>query len=302
MVLWLAERLLAEGKRVGVLTRGYRGVSVQAPSLQAVEALAVQETPMIVSSDEVWVYRKRLETGRKQKRLLLGVGADRWAWGQTLEQAGAEWFLLDDGFQHLQLARDLDIVMIDALDPFGGGALLPAGRLREPHSALARADIVVISRSQHAPAVETIVRRHTAAPIFYAKTALTEMPQWNPSQVGPMKPEPQKRKFYAFCGLGNPQGFFEDLRRWKIQVAAARAFPDHHAYTPQDVEAIQLAAQAAGADALVCTEKDVANLLQLRFARLPLFYCRIVLHVSDSTGFWRQAHEIIGRRRGEARA
>src|SRR3989442_13859497 len=92
-----------------------------------------------------------------------------------LERHGVEWFVLDDGFQHLRLARDADIVLIDATDPFGGGFLLPAGRLRAPKSSLPRADIVVVTRSEHAPAVETVIRRHTTAPVFHAQTQLASV-------------------------------------------------------------------------------------------------------------------------------
>src|SRR5271170_3223203 len=150
MVLWLAERLAAEGHRPAILTRGYRGAGQS-------------DASGLPTSDEVALLRERLGA-----RAQLGVGKDRYASGRTLERHGASWFILDDGFQHLALGRDADIVLIDATDPFGGGQLLPAGRLREPRTALARADVVVITRSEHAPALETVVGRFTDAPIFYA--------------------------------------------------------------------------------------------------------------------------------------
>src|SRR3989442_13036912 len=87
-----------------------------------------------------------------------------------LERHGVEWFVLDDGFQHLRLARDADIVLIGATDPFGGGFLLPAGRLREPKSSLSRADIVVVTRSENAPPVEPVIVGHPTAPVFNAQT------------------------------------------------------------------------------------------------------------------------------------
>jgi len=299
MVLWLAERLVAEGRRVAILTRGYRGTrgkDAQANLTPPVGDVA----PLASFSDEVWVYWKRLEAPRSRGSILLGVGADRWEWGQKMEKAGAEWFLLDDGFQHLRLARDVDIVLIDAAAPFDGSDLLPAGRLREPRSALARADLVVITRTDHAPAIEAVVQRHTRAPIFYAQTVLTDIRLRNPDMVGPVKAEPQKRKFFAFCGIGNPAAFFDDLRRWKIQVAGTATFRDHHRYSPEDVENLQARAQAAGAEAMLCTEKDVFNFRQVRFKRLPLFFCRIVLHVANASAFWKQVNEIVERKRGGA--
>jgi len=124
MVIWIAQRLLVEGKSTGILTRGYRG----------------EGNASALTSDEV-----RLMQARLGDRVAFGVGADRFAGGSELAKRGVESFVLDDGFQHLQLARDADIVLIDAMNPFGGGHLLPAGRLREPPSALSRADIVVIT-------------------------------------------------------------------------------------------------------------------------------------------------------------
>src|ERR1700674_2102922 len=114
MVLWLAERLAAEGHRPAILTRGYRG---KAPG-------DGQGPPM---ADEVSLLQRRLGD-----RAQFGVGKNRYMTGRRLEQKGSRWFILDDGFQHLALGRNADIVLLDASDPFGGGQLLPEGRLREP--------------------------------------------------------------------------------------------------------------------------------------------------------------------------
>ena len=106
------------------------------------------------------------------------------------------WFVLDDGFQHLQLARDVDIVLIDATNPFSGGRLLPAGHLREPRSALARADIIVVTRSTHAPAIEAAIRRDSAAPIFYARPKLDAIRSITEGQLaGAVAPECASRSF-----------------------------------------------------------------------------------------------------------
>ena len=124
MVLWIAERLAREGKKTAILTRGYRGTAD--PSAHG-----------LPQSDEVALLRERL-SGKVQ----IGVGGDRYKNGEALVRHGVDWFVLDDGFQHLKLARDADVVLVDATDPFGGGMVLPAGRLREPASALGRADVV----------------------------------------------------------------------------------------------------------------------------------------------------------------
>jgi len=121
MVLWIAQRLLAEGKKAGILTRGYRGKPA------AKEAAGDGSKGGQSTSDEVQLLAARLGDG-----VAFGVGANRFAKGKELSARGVNWFVLDDGFQHRRLARDVDIVLIDATNPFGGGHLLPSGRLREP--------------------------------------------------------------------------------------------------------------------------------------------------------------------------
>ena len=282
MVMWLVERLLGEGKRVGILTRGYRGP--RRPDKQGRRL-----------SDEVAVVRARLGT-----KAQFGIGAARYEKGLMLARHGVGWFVLDDGFQHLQLARDADIVLIDASDPFGGGNLLPAGRLREPRSALVRADIIVITRSEHAPAVEAVVRRHTSAPIFYAQTELEGVFAVGGNTASPAPADVRSRKLFAFCGIGNPAAFFEDLRRWGMHIVGSVAYRDHHRYSRRDAEDLDTRAQAAGAEALICTEKDVYNLEGVEFKPLPVLYCRIALRLSGDETFWHRMMETIERKRAGA--
>jgi tetraacyldisaccharide 4'-kinase len=266
MVLWIAQRLLAEGKRVGILTRGYRGETSTAGS----------------TSDEVQLLQARLG-----ESAAFGVGADRFARGRELRARGVEWFVLDDGFQHLRLARDVDIVLIDAKNPFGGGRLLPAGRLREPRSALARADIVVITRSSHAPAVEAAIRRDSDAPIFYARPQLDSIRIAKDGSVGEEDSGAHSKKLFAFCGIGNPAAFLADLRDWKFQIIAHRFFPDHHRYTQHEADALFAEARATGAEGLICTEKDLFNFAGVRWGTTDVFFCRISLSFDREDEFWK---------------
>jgi tetraacyldisaccharide 4'-kinase len=279
MVLWLAERLIAEGRHPAILTRGYRGQRSR-------------NDRGLPAADEVALLRMRLG-GRAQ----LGVGKDRYASGRVLERHGAEWFILDDGFQHLALHRDVDVVLLDAGDPFGGGQLLPCGRLREPLAALRRASIVVITRSEHAPAVESLVRRHTNAPIFYAQAELQTVLRAPALAVEWPLAERSSARVFAFCGIGNPRAFFDDLRRWGFSVAGERSFRDHHRYSPADLAALEGAAVAARADAMICTEKDVFNLCDAGAGTLPVYACRIGLAIADAAGFWDAVMAAAGRRR-----
>jgi len=273
MVLWIAQRLAAEGKKTAILTRGYRG----------------HESSSGRASDEVQLLKARLG-----ERVSFGVGADRYDRGRELSQRGADWFILDDGFQHLQLARDVDIVLIDATNPFGGGHLLPAGRLREPRSALGRANMIVITRSDHAPAVEALVRRETDAPIFYARTVLDSIDL--PCSSAPAGSDARERKLFAVCGIGNPKAFVEDLASWGLSVVGHSFFPDHHRFSAADIGTIERKAKAAGAVALLCTEKDLFNLSGVTPA-MDLFVCRISLRIAKEDEFWATLMQIAEIRR-----
>lgn len=279
MVLWIAERLAADGMTAGILTRGYRGKLLPGGS----------------TSDEVQLLSKRLGD-----RVLFGVGADRFAHGRELEQRGVEWLVLDDGFQHLQLARDADVVLIDATNPFGGGHLLPTGRLREPRSALKRADVIVITRSDHEPSLEEALRRYTGAPIFYARNKLESIRLLRGGDTDEEDPRSRFRRFFAFCGIGNPDSFLSDLHDWGLRVVGHKVFPDHHRYVQHDLESIGAAAHEAGADGLICTEKDVFNLAGVKWRAHDIWYCRIGLRIGREDEFWAAIQAAIASHRGPA--
>ena len=273
MVIWIAGRLAAEGKSAAILTRGYG--SRPAETVEGSGEIAPSE----LVSDEVKVMIDRLGDG-----VTYGVGADRFQRGLKLEKLGVNWFVLDDGFQHLELARDVDIVLIDATLPFGGGHLLPAGRLREPRTSLSRADMIVITRSRHAPAIEAAIRRDSDAPIYYARPAFDSVRGVQGERLN--ADDARKRKLFAFCGIGNPGPFVADLRDWGFQIAGHRFFPDHHQYSQRDGEEIERAAKDAGATGLICTEKDVFNLYGVKWRACDLLVCRATLEIDRADDFW----------------
>lgn len=302
MVLWIAERLLAEGKRVGILTRGYRGRGAGGAARtdefgDPLETVGPGTATHIIqsASDEV-----RLLASRLGHRVEIGVGADRFARGRELAKQGAEWFVLDDGFQHMQLARDVDIVLIDATNPFGGGRVLPSGRLREPRTALERADVIVITRSERALAVEAAVRRDCDAPIFYARTQLDAIRSISAGQMGGDVSPAEAGPLFAFCGIGNPSAFLADLREWGVRVAGHKYFRDHHRFTEQDDANILKEAEVVGARGLICTEKDVFNLHGIHFGNLPVYFCAISLRIDREEEFWRTVLETANASRHAA--
>jgi tetraacyldisaccharide 4'-kinase len=263
LVIWLAERLLADGKRVAILSRGYRGSDG--------------------TSDEIELMKQRL-----QGRVMFGVGPDRYAQGRRLERASVDVFILDDGFQHLQLARDVDIVLIDGSREFRDAMFLPAGLLREPHSALARADAVIYTRMSRSPESSGMIARIRDTqryPFFTSETRLLGFRRIGSSENWCTREEMGEGPFFAFCGIGNPEAFFLDLRRWGLVIAGSRAFSDHHKYTAAEAHKLEDAAMQAGATAIVTTEKDSYNLIGTSFARIPVYICAISLDVIDENQF-----------------
>ena len=234
MALYLAERL----PKPAILTRGYRRRSKQNLILSAGAAADWNDT-----GDEAQIFlHSRLGP--------VGIGADRAEAGRLLaQQFEVEHFILDDGFQHWRLDRQVDIVLVDGLDPF------PADRLREPMDALGRADIFVITRSQGPrPGIERELRAHNlGAPIFYA----TVIPQyWLEGSTGQQLDlnDPSLSSAAAFCGLANPNSFWTTLSSIGFHAAERIAFPDHTRY---GADAIGRLLQRHGA--LITTEKDWIN-------------------------------------------
>jgi tetraacyldisaccharide 4'-kinase len=283
LVLWIAKKWLDEGKKVGILTRGYHGETIAGDSLN--------RTAVFSTSDEVRLLQERLGN-----RVLFGIGADRFEKGVELVAKGVDHFVLDDGFQHLRLARDVDIVLIDGLNPFGGGHVLPAGRLREPLSAVGRADIIVINRSAASPAIETVLRRHSQAAVFYAHPRIESIRVVENDRLSEGAFDLTGARAFGFCGIGNPQGFLATLRDTAAQLVGHTFLPDHHRYTEGDAARIQTEAQAAGASVLVCTEKDFYNLNGSFRGSVPVVCVTISLSIQRADEFWHQINSIAKER------
>jgi tetraacyldisaccharide 4'-kinase len=262
MVIWLAERLLAEGKRVAILSRGYRGKNG--------------------TSDEIELMKSRL-----QNRVAFGVGTDRFTAGSRIEaQKPIDVFILDDGFQHLPLARDVNIVLIDASRPLRDEFLLPAGRMREPTSALRRADVVLFTRIESRASVKMAIQEFPRIPIFPSAVRLVGYSQVTETRgQGEANLNDVPQPVFVFTGIGNPQAFLTDVERWGMKIAGHKEFRDHHRYSARDIFLLQAVASGVGAQALLTTEKDVQNLGSMKPAGLPIYFCRIAMEIPDEKAF-----------------
>ncbi len=245
-VLWLVARLLEKGIRPAVLSRGYGRRS--------------RET-LIVRPDDSW------RRGGDEPVLIarhtgvpVAVSAQRYLAGmKVLQEQDVDIFLLDDGFQHHSLHRDLDILVVDNLRRFGSGRLLPAGILREPLTRLRDADLVLVTKARASDsAFVGRLRRYGRCPVVWSDMRPTGLRPHGTQRSGEVGPPPEGPAL-AFCGIAYPQGFRESLERCRITVADLLVFPDHHPYSDEDAERIAADALHKGARFLVTTEKDAVR-------------------------------------------
>jgi tetraacyldisaccharide 4'-kinase len=276
LVETIARMVLSQGKRACILTRGYgrkdpgRRVVVSNGQTVLADARTAGDEAFLLAENLLGVAAVISDANR--------AAAARWA----IANLASEVFILDDGFQHLALARDLDILVIDASNPFGGGRLLPRGRLREPLKAMQRAGCVVITRSNQTTELawlkETIKPFVGAKPIItsQAKTICLRPVAPSLETEGVAMPQP----LGAFSGIGNPQSFLAHLKLDGHAICYTRTFADHHDYQQSDIDEVVTAARANGANALVTTAKDAVKLRSLSFD-LPCYVLEIELEFND---------------------
>jgi tetraacyldisaccharide 4'-kinase len=319
LVAHVARIIAARGARVCILTRGYKrenpraGVLVSDGEKILADVKKAGDEPFelarkLVGLSAVIADRNRVEAGN-------------WA----RENLGITAFVLDDAFQHRRVRRDLDIVCVDATNPFGNGEILPGGILREPLSNLKRADAVVITRanlieakqiadlklqiSEINPRCEIFVSENKISNLASLKkfnAAAQSGKNGQPSVVGGQReavqqavkdPNPETEDqtttdparlttdhFIAFGALGNPESFFEQLRREKFDLIFTKAFRDHHRYTQKDIDDLESEAAARGAQRFLTTAKDAVKLKDLQF-NLPCDVVESELIFDDEENF-----------------
>jgi tetraacyldisaccharide 4'-kinase len=260
-----------------ILTRGYRRRSPEANLVIPAGAHVTVD----LTGDEAQIYVRAAVAH-------LGIGPDRFTVGRMVEKrVRPDIFVLDDGFQHWRLHRDVDVLLIDALDPFGGGRLVPEGRLREPLDSLSRADVFVITRWDpciRTDAIESVLHaRNHHAPVFRSRVVPR---RWVDADSGAAFALAD-RKFTsvaAFCGLANPAAFWKTLDAVGAAVPVKWGFSDHHVYIASELRNLAARAAAAGAEALVTTEKDAMNLPAI-CCDLPVYYLEIEIEIDDGARF-----------------
>ena len=282
-VIALVRDLVRIGRRPAVLTRGYKRRDDH-------QVVVIGPEPR-QGFDEVG--DEPLEMARRLPGVPVVVDADRERGGIEALRLGADVLVLDDGFQHLRLERDLDLVLIDAADPWGGGRLPPVGRLREPLTAIRRASAVLITKvpvdwrpvvaeieaavERVAPMLQVFVSR------MQARRVRVPGEGWQPAEVL------AGRRVLAFAGIGRPQGLADTLSEAGAEVVDSRWFPDHHVYTRADLQQVVAAAEAAEA-VPATTAKDATKLPP----DAPVWVVEAAMEPIEGSwrGLWRMLPEI----------
>jgi tetraacyldisaccharide 4'-kinase len=278
MVRYVTRLLLDKGLRPAIVSRGYGGKASGKVNIVADGARTLLTPDM--AGDEPFMLAEALPgvpvlTG--PERALVAR--------QAIEKFGVNLIVMDDGFQHLAVRRDLDLVLFSARTLLGNGWVFPGGELREPLSALGRAHGFVITGvdSSNRSAVEDFQRRlqgaFPAKPVFSGEYLPAGI--WHSSQDTPCTlDEARSMEVFAFAGIANPDSFRQTLRQEGFSLGGFKEFKDHHGYTAQDVAALVAAAKAHGARALITTEKDFVKLRPF-FGSFPILALTIELRMGQ---------------------
>jgi tetraacyldisaccharide 4'-kinase len=286
MCLYMARLIRRTGRRVAVVSRGYKGQAEQQGGIVS-DGQSLRMSSAAAGDEPYLMARQLLPLG-----IPVLVGHNRVRSGAlAVKRFRTDVIVLDDGFQHQRLQRDLDLVLLDAGRPFGNGYLLPRGTLREPLSALARADACLLTRCPRA-VVEEARRppadRNLRRPVFPVSQT-PQIAEWVPAGAmdrGHLRPGLGKAPagpVYAFSGIARNSDFYANLRDLGFDLRGRTPLPDHHTYTRGDLAVIETRADRAGARMLVTTEKDRVKIDESWLERFPLLVMGVQMDFGRST-------------------
>jgi len=271
LVVWLCN-LLSQNYKHAILTRGYKAESQESKGFKdeiAILAESCPEAKVIVNPDRV-------------------AGA-----AEAIDKYAADVLIMDDGFQHRRLARDLDIIAIDATQPFGYGKLLPAGLLREHVTSLKRAGAVVITRCDQITdaELEKLERKILAIKpdMVIAKSIHAPVHAKSKDNNKISIEELKGRKIFAFCGIGNPNAFLNTIKNIGAELTGSKVYDDHYHYTDACLSEISNQAQEVGADLILTTQKDWTKVIlnfksQISDFKLPLPFAYLAIEIKFLAG------------------
>lgn len=286
----LVRRLSEAGIEAGLICKGYGAKSGPPIWIGQDEESKQRE----VAGDEPLMLHKRLPDVK------IAVAKDRLKGVDLLKSLGVQIAVTDDTFQHRKMARDVDIVLVDATAPFGNERVFPAGMLREPMSSFSRADIVVITKANQVTSEEiTATKDKLLEWVLPEKifTAKIELESWRVLKSGESfylqdgkKPE---GVFIAFSAIGNSDGFYKFLNDGGLELVAERSYRDHHIFTEEDMSNLTSLVKSLGADGLICTEKDLANISDDIKIDVPVYVPSIIVAPDDEPAFMRKVADLL---------
>ena len=276
LVVYLAQRLHERNYRVAILTRGYKRkksglVEITQDTKERIGWEDVGDEPRLLANRlpgaPIMVHKNRAVSGKR-----------------AIENHGSEILLLDDGFQHLKLRRDLDVVVIDSVNPFGNRRLLPMGILREPLSSLKRADVFVLTKTDQTSSqdelIEMLNAQNPAAPLARSVYRISGVEDL--FDRSPVNPDGLRgKRALVFSGIGNPPSFEKTVKQLNVSILQHRIFPDHFAYREKDLVDLMMQARDEGADFIITTEKDSVRIPLVKRPDIPIYVLKIDLKMES---------------------
>ncbi len=276
MAMWVAEKLLEQGKKPAILSRGYRRNSQR-------EFLLVSDGTSILAGpheagDEPYLMATRC------RGVVVAVGVDRYALGRwVLSRMSVDCFVLDDGFQHLGLDREVNLLLVDSSDPAGMRELLPVGRLREPLGEARRASDIILTRVENESMIPNVlepIETAMGSSIYPITTRFTVKELVGASEIMPLS-DACGKKVLIFSGIGNPNQFNRTVKALGMQVVDELVFRDHEAYVHSRVEGIYRRIEQSNPDLVLTTEKDLIKVQSSWSVPTPLFAVFLELEFLD---------------------
>ena len=290
MTLYLCEKF-SGWCNVAILSRGY-GRKGKRSYARVPDVRLLDERAALFFGDEPVMLARRAPNAS------VHVGPSRYSSGlNALAGTAVDLFVLDDGFQHIELHRDLDIVVLDGEDDPRSLSPLPAGPLREPVEAIGRADIVVINHcdadGKHAIDMYWLRSQCPTAPIVLSNYKFDDYVELK-SQVHLEQEEIEPHPLFAFCGIGKPDVFLKQLKGQRLNVVGHRFFADHHVFTGRELKQIEQDAIAVGAAGLITTEKDAMRIETSRIRGLPIYTLSVSLNIlQGEEAMWERIGEVL---------
>jgi len=278
VVIKLAQELSQYGVP-GIVLRGYRSPAEHGKEPAILSLGNGPQLPAAVVGDEAYLL------SRNVPQAIVCVGKNKVSGAQMACKLGADWVLMDDGLQHRRLGRDIELIVVNAADPFGKGYFLPLGYLRDEISALKRADLILISENAGPLSLvnEAKIQKISSAPMIKLRQEISAFLDWDGN---PLELNLKEKKVGIFCGIGDPKRFHQSLTRLGIEIVGSLHFPDHLAKDGPKMRKFIKECKEKGAELMLCTEKDQVKLSNMRAAELPLGWVKTMINITHGKEHW----------------